>query len=346
MSMSYATGAVATKAKTMYGKRITNEDYEELLRRRNIGEITNYLKTETLFSESLKDVHENTVHRGQLESMLRQDQYKRMFKLIRFVDASHREFYMLSMKQVEIDQILARIRVITTKDFEEALADIPLFLDKHTKVNFAKLMLVKNFEQLLDVLKGTVYYETLKPFCHQQGEHFAYTACETALQKQYCSYVFAVIRKSFKGKTRKQLIQMYSTRVELSNITKIYRYKKFYHVPDNVIRESLIDCEGRIPKAQLDALIAQGSAEDFLKALANSPYHLLMDHDEYVYIEYFADTIQYHIAKRYIHYTTAAPLVFAAYQLLSTLEVDNLINIIEGIRYHVASEDIEKMLIY
>lgn len=344
--MLNTAGAVSAKAKAMYGTRIMPEMYDELVRKRSVNEIASILKNETQYHNTLREIHENTVHRAQLESLLRQDMYRRLDKMVRFVDRKHREYYMVTMKQVEIDQILSRIRVIATQDFSSALAEVPLYLDPYTKVEFSKLMIVHTYEELLEVLKHSEYYAILKQFQPKGDEPFAYTACETALQRQYIAYVMDVIDRCFKGKTRKTLKKVWATRVELDNITKIYRYKKFFQAPENVIYESLIECEGSIPKAKLNEMLAAPTAEAFMKNLAESVYHIRSDEKEFIYIEYFADCIKYHLAKRHMHYDTAAPIIFSAYHLLAEREVENLVNIIEGVRYKVPYEEIIKLLIY
>ena len=50
MSVSYADNAVLAKAHAMYGKRITKENYNDMLNCRSLGELVNYLKTRTCFS--------------------------------------------------------------------------------------------------------------------------------------------------------------------------------------------------------------------------------------------------------------------------------------------------------
>ena len=51
------------------GGRLSKEDYDELLRRKSVADITFYLKHQTAYSEVLSDVHEATIHRGQLENL-------------------------------------------------------------------------------------------------------------------------------------------------------------------------------------------------------------------------------------------------------------------------------------
>lgn len=344
--MFASSGAISAKAKAMIGQRITKEQYEELIRKKNVGEIAQVLKNDTSYAQTLRDIHETSIHRGQLEHLLRQDLYGRLDKLVRYVDGKQKQYYLAALKEIEIDQILTRIRVIISQDFQHALGNIPMNLNRYTKLNIQQLMMVHTYEDLLEGLKGTPYAELLAPFQTKDMRTFHYTDCETALHRYYIQYVMDRIDHTFKGKTKKILKQMWSTRIELDNITKIYRYKKFFHASDQDIGSALIDCHGAIPKAKLKEMLAAPSAEAFLKQLACSPYHLHMDDQDYVYIEYYADQIKYHLAKRHMYYDHDPAIVYSAYQLLAEREIENLINIIEGVRYQVNPEEIKMMLIY
>ena len=47
----------------MYGRRLTDKDYEDLLACKTVPEVANYLKNETVYSEILSGLNENDVHR-------------------------------------------------------------------------------------------------------------------------------------------------------------------------------------------------------------------------------------------------------------------------------------------
>ncbi len=343
--MLSSSGAISAKAKAMYGRRIKPAQYEELIRKRSVAELTQVLKNETGFAETLKDVHEATIHRGQLEHLLRMDLYRRLDKLVRYVDGKQRQYYLAALKEFEIEQILARIRMILSKDFTLKLSDFPTVLTRYTKLDTKKLAAVQSLEELIQGLSNSPYAELLAPYINAKDD-FDYTGCEAALQAYYMSYVAETIEQVFRGKCKKTLKQMWSTRTELDNITKIYRFKKFFHASEKEIRASLTECEGSIPKAKLNEMLSCSDAEAFLKLLAHSPYHLHTDDKEYVYIEYYADQIKYHLAKRHLHYDSSPAIVYTAYQLTAEREIENLINIIEGVRYQVAPEEIMTMLIY
>ncbi|MFQ9597673.1 MAG: hypothetical protein ACLRZG_07815 [Streptococcus sp.] len=55
--------------------------------------------------------------------------------------------------------------------------------------------------------------------------------------------------------------------MELSNIEKIYRYKKYFNAREDVIRESLVPVHEHLSAAFVEELIAQPNARAFIKLL-------------------------------------------------------------------------------
>lgn len=164
---------------------------------------------------------------------------------------------------------------------------------------------------------------------------------------QYYTHTFQVIDKTLKGKGRKAVKQYFTTRIELSNIEKIYRYKKYFSAHGDVIRESLVPVHEHLSAASVERLIAQPNVRAFVKLLQNSMYHLgIKDMEkDYVYTEHYAGSFLYALAKKNIYYPLDAPLVYSSYLYTAERELENIINIIEGVRYHVFIEDTGRMLI-
>ena len=343
--MSYATNAVVAKAKSMYGGRLTKQDYEELLRRKNVSDITFYLKHQTAYSDVLSDVHEASVHRGQLENLLNRYVFNRSVRLLHFAGHENKEFYHCEIVTKEIDFILERVRMLNSELFEGFLSDVPVYLNKYTCFDLAELDKVHTFPELLTLLKKTPYYKILLPFQPEKGKAVDYTRCEHALQTYYFDNLRDVITKSFKGTTKKDLLAIVDSHIELMNITKIYRYRMYFKEDLDVIRESLMK-GSRMSQQFLEQLMAAPTMDAFKRLLAEGPFHLYLDDSEYAFIEYYTDSIRYNACRRYMRFSNVAPLVYYTFVTLLQFEVENLINIIEGIRYGVPPENIEKMLIY
>ncbi len=84
--MSMAEGVIVAKARSMHGDALSKEMYQELMHKKSVPEIAGYLKHETAYAAALKDVRENNIHRGQLESILRQEIVQESHEIYRYAD--------------------------------------------------------------------------------------------------------------------------------------------------------------------------------------------------------------------------------------------------------------------
>lgn len=344
--MSATAGGIIAKAKSMYAKQLGKEEYDELMRKNNVAEIAGYLKKNTHFAEALKDVRENNIHRGQLENMLRRDMFTQKIKLFHYADAKKKSYYRLYMQQIEVDLILSRVRVLISQEFDDAIAGFPVFLKTYTSFDMIRLGSVHTFNELLEVVKDTIYYDTIFPFRVAKNEEATidYTSIETALEKQYYAEVFRLIKMTLTGLEASTVRAFFLAKTKLENISKIYRYKKFFNAREDVIRNSLIVMPGIESNELMEELIAEKSAEGVIKRLKRTEYALEVSEEGY--IEDATKRLEFNFAKRYFYQAQGGAVVFMCYLVLLSSELTNIINIIEGIRYHVNVEDIEKMLLY
>lgn len=139
---------------------------------------------------------------------------------------------------------------------------------------------------------------------------------ERQLKSLYYDMYVDSIKSNFKGSKQKELMEILSTSIELANITKIYRFKKYFKESNETIRKSLYLEHCRISKAMLDSLIEARSGEEVLELLSNSKYKLYIGDKDYTYIEYYVEEIKYNIAKRYMRFSNNAPLVYLTYSIL------------------------------
>jgi V/A-type H+-transporting ATPase subunit C len=109
---NYAGNAIIAKAKALYGKRLRPEDYEELLRFKTIPDIVNYLKRNDKYTNTLANIYEDSLHRGQLEDLIRKSFFDNLTRLVKFVSTGDRKFYELDMIRREIDIVLSSVRSI------------------------------------------------------------------------------------------------------------------------------------------------------------------------------------------------------------------------------------------
>ncbi|HOO43443.1 MAG TPA: V-type ATPase subunit [Bacillota bacterium] len=344
---SFAGNAIITKAKSLYGKRLRPEDYEELLKFNSVPEIVGYLKKHDKYSNTLQDVTEYSMHRGQLEDLIKKSYFDNLTRLVKFVSTSDKKFYELDMIRREIEIVLSSIRSIISGNIESSIRDLPMFFRQHASFDIEELSKSLSMKSLMSVLQGTRYYDLLLPFYTDDPSEIRFTDIEHSLYVKYHEIVLERINKFYKGKLHKQLMDIYQSKVEVENVIKIYRLKKFYHANEMEIMNTLITKDIRMSDSKLKELINLKDPDDILDVLSRSEYSVFKsDEDDYIYIEYLAGRIKYNLAKRYMYFSNYPPIVYAVYLFLNEIEQSNIFNIIEGVRYDIKQEDIKKMLIY
>jgi len=342
----FSGNAIISKAKSMFSKRLMPNDYEELLKFNSIPEIVAYLKKADKYSNTLDKVMDYSMHRGQLENLIKKSYFNNVTKLVSFVSTKDRKFYELDMIKIEIEIVLSSLRSVISGNIESSIRDLPLFFRKHASFDIEEVTKSLNFRDLLFALRKTRYYDIIRPFYASEPIDIHYTDIEQSLFVNYHNIVIERINTYFTSKIRKNLMDIYQTKVEIDNIIKIYRLKKFYDADEEEIKKALIMENIRMKKADLEELIKLPDPNDVLLSISKSVYASYIDEDDYVYIEYQAEKIKYNISKRFMYFSTVPAIVYTVFIFLNEIEQKNIFNIIEGIRYDVKKEDIRKMLIY
>jgi len=342
----FAGNAIITKAKSLYGERLYPEDYEELLKFGSIAEIVGYLKKHHKYSNTLSDVDENSIHRGQLEDLVNKSYFDNLARLVKFISTTDRKFYELDMIRREIDIVLSSIRSVISGNIESSIRDLPMFFKQHSSFDIEELTKSLTMKSLMDTLKNTRYYELILPYYTDNSSEIRYSDIEHNIYLKYHEIALERINKHYKGKLRSQLMDIYQSKVEVENIIKIYRLKKFYNADETEILNTLVTKGIRMNRDKLREIINLKNPDDILNYLSKSDFNQYKGQDDYVYVEYQAGRIKYNLARRYMYFSKYPPIVYTVFLFLNEIEKSNIFNIVEGIRYDIDKEDIKKMLIY
>ena len=161
---SMAANAMSAKAKAMLSKKLTASDYQILLQKKSVSEVASFLKNNTYFKDVLDGINEGSIHRGQLETLVRMDLYNRISRLLRYSDKKEEEFYRLIVSQSEISIIVDCIRSFHTNDKTIMISKMPTYIQGKISFNLKDLSKADNFDELLGVLKNTKYYDIIKKY--------------------------------------------------------------------------------------------------------------------------------------------------------------------------------------
>ena len=128
------------------------------------------------------------------------------------------------------------------------------------------------------------------------------------------------------------------------NVSRIRRMKKYFHMTPDQIRPNLLSASGNISPALLERLVTAETDEQVME-LYFSTAGKWVDEAQRTHLDDLPMRLPYFVARRYMHFSTYPLVVFASYIIMTEIELDDLINIIEGIRYGLPPADIEAMLV-
>lgn len=344
--MEYSKNAVSTKVRAMYGKRLTKEDYKNLLNCKSVWDATNYLKNNTYYSQSLKNATPD-INSAQAEELLELNLLRNFAKICRYEISVGHDFYKYFIIENDIKQILLWLELFISNDGRDYLDVLPAFFNSHTNLDLYKMANAKTYDELLKSLKQEDYYRILKGFENTYYLPKGYLSIEIAFNRYLSKFLNDTIQKIKKKKTNPQLEEIIKYKNDTSNIIAIYRAKKLFENDKNDIMNLIDTSFSNFTKSQIENLIDADDFISFCNIIKESYYKKDLNNiqESNMFIEGLAKKILYNKLKKGIRYYTDATAVMICYILLVRIEVDNLTAIIEGIRHNINCDIITNVLI-
>ena len=346
MANTNAYNAVLAKTRAMYGRHITAEQYQEMLRCRSVQDVAAFLKGQTHYGDALSNVVEHNIHRGQLENMMRKAAFEEYSRLYHFLPLTRNSLFQTIVMEEEIREILRMVLLLKSGDPKSFILDLPVYLIRRAEVDLLAVARVTRFEELIQVMKEHPYAALLRRFApgEERGE-IDYIGCEHAFYEYYFRHLFALVEKGCRGQERSELLGLIRTQVELVNIEHLYRFKRYLKSPQEEIVRSIYPHYYRVKAEQIREIVEAKDTDVLQNVLAASGYRGRLALDEDSSVEEQTRRYFYQQCRRALHFTTHVSVAFYAYCVLNRMELSNIFHIVEGIRYQVPESEIRALIV-
>lgn len=342
--MSNTSYAVSAKARSKYGRFLSDRDYESLLACQSVPEVMVYLKAHTHFACALSQVNERDVHRGWLEILLRQYRFNEIYSLCRYDSGVGAGFSDYVVKKAEAEQIIRYLILLNSNSTEKFIYQYPAFLSKHAEIDFNQIASAHDYDEFLRVLEKSSYYDILKNYKPDEKGRLPISEIEDRLYYNISAYMLEFIKKKTGGDEYRELNEIFSRLNDLSIISRIIRMKKYYQIPSQVIREKMREEFGSLSPKLITRMCEAETVEEVYKILGGTHYGRLYERLGGTGAD-IGSKVQYNIAKKYLHFSDNPSVVMISFILLSETELKNVISLIEGVRYQVDPKVIQSLLI-
>lgn len=346
MLESFSTNATVAKVRAIYGKRLTEDDYKELMRRSSVSEVAEYLKKNTHYREMLQSIDCHSIHRGLLESLLKREIFEQYVKLCKFQQLDRIPFYNYNIVRNESELIITFILHLNGGFTSEIINEMPSYIIEHSSFDCIALAKARTYEQMLEVIRKTPYYDIVKDEKPDCRGLYDCTEIETKLRKYYVDWLLNAARKSFNKKTYNEISRLVTVQTNILNIKNAFRLKSF---SVQNISQYMVPIGGKTSSRSGEMIFNAKDADEFVGIIQKSYFGRRIEH---ICGDFDKDNLYYDLSKVKKQYeknamrsTSSAAVSLFAVLFLFDMEVENIINIIEGIRYKAPTSFIEKLLI-
>ncbi len=338
--------ATIAKARALWGKRLREEDYKRLANFSSVADVAEYLYENTYYRSALSGVDLRTVHRGYLESIIRTAAQNRYIDLCGFQRLSDKPFFGFYLKIYEINELMRFIMYFNAGSTKHFLSEVPAFLLNSAGFDINALSKVQTRDELLSVLRCTPYYDIVIKAGLDSQNRINYPACEVLLRTYYLETLKDTVEKTIGSAERDELIMQINQQIDLINIINSYRLKAFFNLDNSAVSEHMLPFKGRMSKEQYKKLICAQSVDDYLSAFSQSVYGRQIGFEKSAFFEEDIRRLRMVSAKRGLMSARGVYSCLYCLDYLFEIEADNIVTIIEGIRYKKPYDVIMNYVIY
>lgn len=343
MPIKYAANAVLAKARAMYGKRLTPDDYEAMIACRTVGGVADYLKTNTDYREEFASVSVRTLHREQFEMMLDSRRIARLASISRYEKTMGHEFFRYFLTRFDCLNLIQTGRLINTGHPADYFMSMPDFYNRNTALDLLSLAKVVTFDDLLNAVSGTEYEQVLAPCAPGFAGDGDILPVEAALLSFMRGKLVYYARRS--GCSDDALTLM-KVNTDIDTFIILHRLLRM-GITDTAVLTSYFDADlTLLTRQEIDAVLDSATPEELLRAVGNVPrYACLPAEAAKSTFESAARSSLNAIMVRRLRFSVDPVEVLYAYMYLLDTEIKNIVHISEGVRYSLPPEMIKAQLI-
>lgn len=346
MLSSMSSGAILSKTRAMFGRRLTSEDYAVLSQKRDLAGAASYLVSLEGYRDLLDGTSAASLRRREFEGMLRHRHFKNFESLCRYELSIGEKFSDYILLSTEIELITRTLsRVMSTRTDDGVFMSASPYLDKRLKLDIPKMATAQSYAELLDAVRASVFYPVLKRF--SGGPAGELTVYENALYAEYYRRIFNTVDSSLSGTARDTLRDIFTSKIDLENLVRVVRFKEhFTGASPEIIRTSLLPLGNVTGEAAVSLAECENSGAVIALAGSMKPFRRKLG--ELSSCRRIDELPERYILKRCLHEIHFSPypaVVMISYLYTSEIEISNIIKIVEGIRYGLPPSKITELLI-
>ncbi len=340
----FSENSVYAVVKYLYGGRLTEKNYRDLINLGSVRAVAEYLKSKTSYSAIFDGVNTSgELSRSRLENMLDNKMYDELEKTARFQKAAGSRLYEFFITKFDAVQIMNALAGIESGG-NDYFFNFPVFYNERSRLDLYKLAKAKTREDLLKTIEGTIY----EPVLNKCVKEYNLTKNLAAVQAEFRNFSDGEFLKLLgRGKTenlkKRELVKLYGAMKDVHIVKVLYRMTRFEDMDETakLIQNPKITY---FSKKELKSLCEKRTPEELDEALLGTYLSPIVKNSKKYGIFRSADEYIYKILTDAAGRSSDPDTVMFAYFNYSEIEIKNIIHIIEAIRYGLSPAEISPFI--
>lgn len=341
--MGKGSNALLARAHALYAKRLTAEDYTAMMNLRSHSELFAYLKQNTSYGEYLESFSWEQFSSIRFENAIHHAQHERIVSLCRFEKLIGERLYRFYVRKGEVETILYCARHLKLGSFND-LSLMPDFFKKEQCISIKDMMLAKNLDELADSLSGTPYEKFIRSVSKSNAP-WALSVLENSLYSYLYSQTASNVKKLIRGKAQNEILEHFAFLSDMIMISSLTRLNEHYIQTDSYKANIYISPCSNFSEKEISLLTRTTTKEQIMGIVYSSYYKKYFDKNDNSPIEHRTRKAIAQSCAKNIRFSQNPIVSMLCYCTIAENEIKNITHIIEGIRYHLAPEEISQLIV-
>ncbi|MBQ9384171.1 MAG: V-type ATPase subunit [Ruminiclostridium sp.] len=336
-----ANNAITAKSRAIHGKFLTKDDYMVLLHKGTVPAAVAYLKTKPLYASAFADTDETMIRRAQTEFLINKNVFDNYLRICRFSVQSKVGVSTFLIRQLEAEQLIKAVTAVLLGHQDGFWSAFPEYITDSLAFDPTALARAKTLPETADAIKGTMYHRPLAALlCAPEPD---INRIVTTINVCYIKWAFNEINTNERPKDRKQLKEFFLRKVDADNLLMCYRMKSAFGLDAARINELMIPYHRRLRQSMIDDALKSADPVAALLALFTRTRVAVSGETDIPEINVNLADHRYFRHRLAVSANETESLY--SLMMLFRTESTNLCRIIEGLRYGLPPEEIEKYII-
>jgi len=332
--------AIGVKSHVLFSQLLNANEYWALLNLKSTGEIADFLKQMDGYKEHLETLPPLKVHRIDLENAVRSSILADAESYLSYLAGPRRRLFIDWFSRYESESLKSIFRWIRSKRLDRDEMRNRLFSAPGSKISYEALLKCRDYEEALEAIRGTKYYsvayEPVKRLI--EGEESLFSL-ELAIDNLVEMDLYNDL-KEIPPQDKKLLEPLFGSRIDLLNLYHFHRCNWYYHMTLEETLSRMLPVKYKVKTHHLRDMAKGTTWEERLDRLgtsfpvyANIFREALKKEDKELSLEMSIKRFNYLKALSIFQKGMPGFHTAMSYFVLKAHEVDDVIRIIEDVRY-------------